>query len=37
MACANRLEKAIIATSQELQFTLEGRVKDLGEHVAVAP
>lgn len=32
MACAKRLENAIIATAQELQFTLEGRIKELGEH-----
>lgn len=36
MACAKRLEKAVVATSQELQFTLEGRVKDLGELAAIA-
>ncbi|MCJ1470402.1 hypothetical protein MMC07_009047 [Pseudocyphellaria aurata] len=36
MACAKRLEKAIVATSQELQFTLEGRVKDVEELAAIA-
>ncbi|MCJ1262817.1 hypothetical protein MMC22_002687 [Lobaria immixta] len=36
MACAKRLENAIIATTQEFQFTLEGRITDLGEHAAVA-
>ena len=35
-ACTKRLENAIIATTQELQFTVEGRVNDFGEHTAVA-